>query len=314
MRTATIPSMGTVSCDRQMFIFSAEQTSAFEPKVTHIAVIQTSQYADLMTGHINSVSSLQNNLHTLGVREGDGLFVHASMHAIGPTIGGARAVVEALLSAVGGAGLLAMPGFSTDAYFPSNIGSDAVSPDVRTMIEDAVLGFDSETSPNSGMGVIAETFRTWPGTCRSVHPTTSICLNGLNATEYASRHALAWATGSETPLGYLRTRKAMKILLVGVGWNRCSALHTAESLAETRRTKIRRFKTGMGNSPWIETLDVADDLDRLFPKVGAAFEETGLVSSGELGQAPSNICDYTPLVSFATDWINNANIASGDKH
>ena len=96
--------------------------------------------------------------------------------------------------------------------------------------------------------------------------------------------------------------------------SRCSALHTAECLAVTRRTKIRRFKTGMGSAPWIETPDVADDLDRLFPKVGAALEETGLVSSGMIGQAPSNICDYAPLVSFAADWINNANIASGDKH
>jgi len=236
------------------------------------------------------------------------------MHAIGPTIGGARAVVEALLSAVGGTGLLAMPGFSTDAYFPSNISSDTISQDMRTEIVDAVLGFDPETSPTSGMGVIAETFRTWPGTCRSDHPATSICLNGVNASEFASRHALAWATGPETPLGYLRTRKHMKMLLIGVGWNRCSALHTAESLADIKRTKVRRFKAGAGNAPWIETPDVADDLDRLFPKVGAAFVETGLVSSGTIGKAPSNLCDYASLVSFAADWINNANIKSGDKH
>ncbi|PCI63795.1 MAG: AAC(3) family N-acetyltransferase [Kordiimonadales bacterium] len=267
-----------------------------------------------MLGHFNSIASLKDSLRALGVHEGDGLFVHASMSAIGPTVGSARAVVEALLSAVGRTGLLAMPGFSTDAYFPPNIANEAMSRDVKTAIEDAVLGFDLEISPTFGMGVIAETFRTWPGTCRSVHPATSICLNGLDAPEFASRHSLAWATGPETPLGYLQARKHMKMLLIGVGWNRCSALHTAESLADTRRTKVRRFKTGTGNAPWMETPDVADDLDRLFPKVGAAYEEAGLVSSGKIGGATSKICDYAPLVSFAADWINNANIASGDKH
>jgi len=267
-----------------------------------------------MTDKISSKASLLADLRALGVNEGDGLFVHASMRAIGATIGGARAVVEALFSAVGSKGLLAMPGFSTDAYFPSDIDSTAISQEARAEIEDAVLGFDPETSPTSGMGIIAETLRTWPGTCRSVHPATSICLNGLDASKFASCHSLAWATGPETPLGYLQDRKRMKMLLIGVGWNRCSALHTAENLAETHRTKVRRFKTGTGNAPWTETPDVADDLDRLFPKVGAAFEETGLVSKGKIGQALTFVCDYASLLSFATDWINKANITSGDKH
>ncbi len=267
-----------------------------------------------MTDKISSKTSLIADLRALGVHEGDGLFVHASMRAIGPTIGGARAVIEALLFAVGSKGLLAMPGFSTDAYFPSNIDRAAISQEMRAEIEDSVLGFDPETSPTSGMGIIAETFRTWPGTCRSVHPATSICLKGLGASELASRHSLAWATGPETPLGYLQDRKRMKMLLIGVGGNRCSALHTAESLADTRRTKVRRFKTGTGNAPWTETPDVADDLNRLFPKVGAAFEEAGLVTSGKIGQAPTYLCNYAPLMSFAADWINNANIKSGDKH
>ncbi|WP_425501608.1 AAC(3) family N-acetyltransferase [Parasulfitobacter algicola] len=71
--------------------------------------------------------------------------------------------------------------------------------------------------------------------------TISICLYGLNAKDFLVEHSLAWATGSQTPLRKLCEFQSMKILLIGGGWNRCSAFHTAKTLAEHRRTKTRRF-------------------------------------------------------------------------
>ena len=108
-------------------------------------------------------------------------------------------------------------------------------------------GFDAATSPTAGMGVVAETFRTRPGparpgTRRSGHPAASICLNGPDADRCLGPHDLAWAAGENMPLGRLRHLEAMMLLLIGVGWNRCSALHTAETLAWHRRAKTRRFK------------------------------------------------------------------------
>ncbi|MEL6172173.1 MAG: AAC(3) family N-acetyltransferase, partial [Pseudomonadota bacterium] len=100
-----------------------------------------------------------------------------------------------------------------------------------------------------------------------------------------------------------------KVLLMGVGWNRCTALHTAESFAETKRLKTRRFKS---DGKWIETSDVADDLGRLFPEVGAAFERKGNVTAGNLGQALCKVADFRKLIDFASTWINAANLESGD--
>lgn len=250
----------------------------------------------------------------MGVEPGDGLFVHASMRSIGPVVGGPRSVVEGLLASIGQDGLIGMPAFSTDAYFPSQVDATNLPDEAVAEIERAVPGFDLARSPTSGMGIIAETFRTWPGTRQSNHPAVSVCLNGTDAEAYTQTHSLAWATGPETPLGQLLQRSRMKLLLVGVGWNRCSALHTAETLAAHRRTKMRRFKSGSGEAEWIETPDVADDLGRLFPTVGAAFEASGRVRHGSLGQADCKICDYRELVTFASDWIDTANKASGDLH
>lgn len=254
------------------------------------------------------------DLSSLGVREGDGLFVHGSMKAIGSVTGGPRTIVETLLEAVGETGLIGMPGFSSDAYFPADIDRSGLSREQIAQIEDAVLGYDTLKSPTSGMGIIAETFRVWPGTRRSGHPAVSICLNGSNAIDYLAEHSLAWATGAQTPLGRLRERHSMKVLLIGVGWNRCSALHTAETLAKHRRTKTRRFKNGADGGSWTETSDVADDLNRLFPDVGEAFEKTGSAFLGAYGDAQCKICDFNRLVDFARIWIDNANQKSGDLH
>lgn len=117
--------------------------------------------------------SLSEDLARLGIENGDGLFVHASLRAVGHVIGGARCVIEALIDAVGETGLIAMPGFSIDAYEPDSLLDYSMEDQKR--IRDAVPGIDKRRSPTVGMGVIAETFRTWPGTFRSDHPSASIC-------------------------------------------------------------------------------------------------------------------------------------------
>ncbi|HHI71617.1 MAG TPA: AAC(3) family N-acetyltransferase [Rhodobacteraceae bacterium] len=255
--------------------------------------------------------TLSSDLVNLGLKEGDGVFVHASLGAIGNVVGGARAVINALLEVTGGKGLIAMPGFSTDAYFPKEFDRAALSPFEIQEIENAVLGFDPKSSSALGMGIIAETFRNWPGTIRSQHPTSSVCLLGADAANYIAPHSLEWASGPQSPSGRLMKRPNMKTLLIGVGWNRCSALHVAETLTTPKRTKIRRFKPDR-SAQWVETPDVADDLDRLFPLVGSAFESKGKVSRGNIGNAPSRLCGYRDLIEFATRWIGEANNKSGD--
>lgn len=262
----------------------------------------------------NSHNSLTDNLFALGLRKGDGLFVHASMKAIGSVMGGPGTVIEALFDVVGDTGLIGMPGFSSDATFPDGIVRSSLTESEITKTELSVRGFDPSSTPTYEMGIIAETFRKWPGTKRSSHPVDSICLNGMHAENYIQEHSLAWSTGEQTPLGRLCYRPSTKILLVGVGWNRCTSLHTAETLAKHRRTKTQRFKLGGPEGSWIETQDVANDESRLFPSVGEALEKSGAVTTGKLGDAICKVCDMRSLVIFATEWIDNANRRSGDIH
>lgn len=267
-----------------------------------------------MTQNTATAHSLLNDLRSMGIQSQDGIFVHASQKAIGDVQGGAGSVVRALLDVVGPQGLVAMPGFSSDAYLPADLDYAASTANQIAEIEKKVTGFDAAGSSAQEMGIIAETFRCWSGTERSRHPTTSVCINGAQAEYYTRDHSLEWATGGDSPFGHLMKRPNMKILLIGVGWNCCSALHTAEFFARPQRTKIRRFKTGPGDSPWQETPDVADDMNRLFPDVGIAFEGTGRVTHGKLGSSDCRLCEFSELVDYASTWISAANSQSGDLH
>ena len=67
-----------------------------------------------------TVGSLVDDLRRLGVETGDVLMVHSSMSALGFVVGGAQAVCEALLIAVGAGGTIAMPSQSSDWSEPSD--------------------------------------------------------------------------------------------------------------------------------------------------------------------------------------------------
>ncbi len=254
-------------------------------------------------------ADLTADLRALGVAPGDGLFVHTSLGKIGHVIGGPRGLLEALIDAVGDAGLIAMPGFSRDAYDPVDFNRADLSPEEHQRILDQVPGYDPARSNAAQNGAVPEAFRAWPGAVRSPHPTSSVIMFGPDAADIAAAHdPQGWATGPDTPWGGLRQRPQMKILLIGVRWNRCSALHSAESIARHRRSKARHFKM---DGAWIEAPDVADDLDTLFPLVGQAWEDAGGVSYGRLGGADCMLTDYDGLVAFASEWLSERNKADG---
>ncbi|MEM7058046.1 MAG: AAC(3) family N-acetyltransferase [Pseudomonadota bacterium] len=249
----------------------------------------------------------------MGLAPGDSVFVHTALGQIGHVIGGPRGLIEALIDTVGETGLIGMPGFSRDAYDPLEFVDIKVSQAESAHFRGQVPGFDIARSDVRANGIVAETFRTWPGVVRSPHPTSSVLLLGPDAAELAVPHdAHGWATGPETPWGRLQNRQNMKILLIGVGWNRCSALHAAETLALHKRTKQRHLKTGPGpDAPWVDAPDVADDLDTLFPLVGQDWENAGSVTFGKIGNAHCRMTGYAPLLDFASQWFDRRNKADG---
>ncbi|MGI6337143.1 MAG: AAC(3) family N-acetyltransferase [Eubacteriales bacterium] len=105
-------------------------------------------------------------LRALGLRAGDTVMVHSSLKAFGRVEGGADTVVDALLEVITETGIVAMPAF-TDCT------------------GGAVFSMDMPAEP--WIGAVAEAFRKRPGTCRSSHPTHSVCARGTHAAAFLAQ-------------------------------------------------------------------------------------------------------------------------------
>lgn len=233
----------------------------------------------------NTVSSLAADLAALGVRPNITVMVHCPLKQVGWTEGGPLAVIGALLDAIGPHGTLVMP---------------AESPQMADRESPAI--FDPLTTPTT-MGAVAEAFRVYPGTRRSHHPLVSVSANGPRAEAITSEHSLEFCEGRGTPFEKLYDYVAWTLLL-GVGFNRCSSLHYAESLVPARRTAVSRFVMIENGEPaWVEKPDMAADNGVHFPVVGERFIDRGDVRVGQAGQATALLCSTRALVDFAQEYF-----------
>jgi aminoglycoside 3-N-acetyltransferase len=166
----------------------------------------------------------------LGLAAGAVVLVHCSMRKIGWLDGGAAALASALREAIGPAGTVVVtaqtPGnsVSSDAYRAATAGMTDAE---RAAYEERMPGFDARTTPSFGVGAFAEHIRQLPGAVRSGHPQASFCAWGPDAADLMRVHELDSHLGERSPLAALERAGAMTLLL-GVGYESCTALHLAE--------------------------------------------------------------------------------------
>ncbi|WP_283514901.1 AAC(3) family N-acetyltransferase [Streptomyces sp. H10-C2] len=224
------------------------------------------------------------------------LIVHSSLSSLGHVEGGAATVVESLRNVVGPTGTLVTPAFTWQVADPdpAHVGvPDAAVKERRAAVPIFHPGLQSS------MGAIAEALRALPDSVRSPHPQASVAAVGAHAAALVGRQTLGFAVGGTSPFGHLHDIGGY-ILLVGVGHNRNTFLHYAETLTPSPRLKVRRFPLNVdGERVWVETLDVGNDNDTHFPTVGREFEEHIGIKEVVVGQAPCRLVPVQPFVSFA---------------
>jgi aminoglycoside 3-N-acetyltransferase len=151
----------------------------------------------------------------LGVVPGDTLLIHSSLSSLGWVEGGAAAVVDGLLQAVGTEGTVMFPTFTGHR----NLSAD--NPPV----------FRPHLDP-CWTGTIPETARQLPGAVRSLGPTHSVAALGRWAAWVTDGHErCATPCGLRSPFHRLRLLGG-KVLFVGVTLSCCTLCHHIEELAE----------------------------------------------------------------------------------
>lgn len=241
---------------------------------------------------------LRADLQRLGVCSGDVLFVHSSLSAIGWVCGGAPTVCDALLDAAGKDGTVVMPAHTRSNSDPAKWEAPPIPEAWHDTVRKTMPPFDKGKAPCEGVGKIAECFRHYPGTRRSDHPQTSFCADGKDAAYITEGHALTPQFGDDSPIGK-GLRLNAKVLLIGIGYDRCSALHYAETVLAKETVKMGASVLENGKAIWKWFYDTDFDSDR-FPAVGAAFEaQTTFVKVGQIGQAECRLFPMREVIEFA---------------
>lgn len=213
-------------------------------------------------------------LRGLGLERGDVVLVHSSLSSLGWLEDGPESAVRALLEVVGPDGTVVVP-----TLVPALRG-------LRPL-------FDIEKSP-SEMGRLTEEVRKWPGAIRSNHPTHSVAAVGRLAAEITADHEKAsgpnspWgpkALGFDTPWDRLRELNAW-VLLLGVGFNRCTILHHAQARYKAAHENVTK------TTPW-------PDFD--FTRMGDRLESLGIVRSARIGNAECRLARAGEIVNTALE-------------
>ena len=262
---------------------------------------------------------LAADLRALGVRPGQTVLVHASLKQIGwvessaPAAGGpattvkdaAATVVAALTDVLGPDGTLVAGAGTPENSLTSRSFRDQTkglrSWHVAGYLEQ-MPPFDPQVTPTSA-GAVAEALRTTPGAERSHHPQSSFAAAGPHARELMAGHLVNCHLGEDSPLAKLYQRDA-SVLLLGVGYESCTAFHLAE-YRYTTNPPLREYSCLVmedGIRRWMRYKDVVLD-DAEFENIGKALEDKVAVTIGTVGKARSRLLPLRCVVDFATDWL-----------
>ncbi|MGW3206834.1 aminoglycoside N(3)-acetyltransferase [Streptomyces sp. NPDC001135] len=253
-------------------------------------------------------ASLRADLRSLGCGRRPTLLVHASLRSVGAVSGGALTVVRALRGVLGSDGTLVVPTFTPGNSLTSRsylASTQGMSEGQLALFHAHMPPFEAAATPSAGMGAIAEQVRTTVGAARSDHPQTSFAALGPAATRTVAHHARDCLLGERSPLGRLYDGDA-DILLLGVGFEVCTAFHLAEYRlpARTRRYDCRVMERS--GPRWTSFVDVdLDDSD--FGELGRWLETSthrgrSPVVRGRVGDADSRLIPLRRAVDGAVAW------------
>lgn len=253
---------------------------------------------DTVNGPLVTRDTVSARLRALGVEPGEILLAHSSLSSLGWVCGGAVAVVQGLLDALGPHGTLVVPAQSGDLSDPAVWRSPPVPEQWWETIRATMPRYDPRTTPTRGVGVIPETVRTWPGALRSAHPHTSFAALGPHAAEIVAGHAPDCRLGERSPLARLEKLGA-RVLLLGAGYTSCTAFHLAEYRIPAPLVEVGR----PGPDGWERVTEVSISSDR-FDELGHDFERDRPVLRGTVGAADARLFPLADAVAYAERWLS----------
>jgi aminoglycoside 3-N-acetyltransferase len=248
---------------------------------------------------------LADELARLGLATGDVVIAHLSIRSVGWIIGGGVGLLAAIRLAIGESGTLVVPTFTTYLNDPSSWVNRPVPREWWPAVRDGLPPFDPALhAAQPGLGRFPELVRRIPDARRSTHPLYSFAAAGRQAGALTGRHELAYGMGIRSPLAPVA--ETGKVLLIGVGWDRCSLLHLCEHRTPYpgRRRHVVRVPTDAcdGVTGWRDT-DQLVMFEGDFGAIGEQAERAGIARRGAVGVASCVLCPAADLVALGGKWM-----------
>lgn len=233
------------------------------------------------------------------------VLVHCSMRGVGPVAGGPATLLAAIREVVGPDACVVVPTQTAHNSTTSPIHLAAtrdLSAAERAAYIERITGFEP-TTPSYGMGALAEHVRSRPGAVRSTHPQTSFTALGPAAGDLMRIHDLDCHLGPRSPLGALYEADA-SVLLIGVGYDVCTAFHLAEYRAGQNATREYRCFIRVNGERKDHSFMALDLYDGDFDRLGKSLEAADAsVRVGRVGRAECRLLSIRRSVDFAIDWM-----------
>lgn len=254
------------------------------------------------TKKLNTVSTLMEDLRSLGVKEGATILVHSSLSSIGWVNGGSMAVIEALTHVVTNQGTIVMPAQSGEWSEPSKWGNPAVPQSWWEEIRQTMPAYEKDKTPTWGMGQIPEVFRKYPNVDRSNHPSSSFIAWGKDRDYILANHSIDFSLGEQSPLAKLYELDA-QVLFIGTDYDTNTVFH----LGEYRAPRVEIVKEGApvledGQRIWRVYHDI-EFFEEEFAQVGVFFEQEYFVHKGLIGQAESRLFSVKEAVDCSKKYF-----------
>lgn len=230
------------------------------------------------------------------------LEVHCSMKSIGYIIGGAQSLVDALIKAVGHDGTLVMPFQCGDNTEPAFWRNPPLQRDLWDKIRANQPAFSPESSQTRNMSEAYMNLSRRAGCYTSNHPSCSFISYGRYGKLIAHQQNLDFPLGEQSPLSAMYNLPSY-ILLIGVGYDNCTAMHLGECRSNIRPVILQGGAVNEnGYRRWVKYLDYDLDSEE-FERIGYRLEDAGLVSKGFLGHALCRLFRFSDAVDYAQQYF-----------
>ncbi len=248
---------------------------------------------------------LKDIFKKVGIKTGMKVMVHSSLSKLGYLVNGAEDIIDALLEIISlKKGTLFIPTHSGQLTNPIYWKIGGFNAKEKKKIKKNINFFNAKKTIPANRGLISRVILSYKGVKRSSHPLNSTACIGKKSKYYTSNHNLHSPEGYQSPIGKLYKDNG-HILLIGVNFDKITALHLAEAIVNNKIPKKYKPEVLVNNKSkrTFIRLKQYDTRPKNFKKIYSIVKKKGIIRELKIKNCNITLIELKPLVKEAINKI-----------